>query len=64
MKKIEQIELDSRRMELVVDMCNMVEKYRKIFDLDMPNIDQKVADKLIVAAMHSALNDIISQLDS
>jgi hypothetical protein len=42
----------------------MVEKYRKIFDLDMPDIDQKVADKLIVAAMHSALNDIISQLDS
>jgi hypothetical protein len=64
MKKIEQIELDSRRMELVVDMCGMVEKYRKIFDLDMPDIDQKVADKLIVAAMHSALNDIISQLDS
>jgi len=26
----------------------MVEKYRKIFDWDVPDIDQAVADKLIV----------------
>jgi hypothetical protein len=62
--KIEQQELDSHRVELAVDMCSLVEKYRKIFDMDITKIDQSSADKLIVAAMHSALDDIAAQLAS
>ena len=58
----EQQELDARRQEIVVDMCSMVEKYRKIFDWDIEHIDRRVADKLILSAMHTALDEIAGQL--
>jgi hypothetical protein len=62
MKEMEQIELDRYRNEIVADMRSLIEKYRKIFDWDIPDIDQLVADKLILAAMHSALDDITTPL--
>ena len=43
MAKIEQLEL------------RLVEKYRAIFDWDVPEIDQNVADKLILAEMRTAV---------
>ena len=58
MKKMEQLELDAHRSEIVEDMRRLVEKYRTIFDWDIPEIDQHAADKLILAAMHTALDDI------
>jgi hypothetical protein len=58
MKKMEQIELDAYRKEIVADMRGMVEKYRSIFGWDIPEIDQHAADKLILAAMHTALDNI------
>jgi len=58
MKKMEQLELDAHRSEIVEDMRSLVEKYRAIFDWDIPEIDQHAADKLILAAMHTALDDI------
>lgn len=62
MKKIEQIELDAHRNEIIADMRNLFEKYRTIFDWDIPEIDQHAADKLILAAMHNALDDIATPL--
>ena len=62
MKKPEQLELDAHRDEIVMDMRGLVEKYRKIFDWDIPEIDQHAADKLILAALHAALDDIAGQL--
>ncbi|MCX7192601.1 MAG: hypothetical protein NTY60_03110 [Proteobacteria bacterium] len=62
MKKIEQIELDAYRNEIEADMRSLVEKYRKIFDWDIPEIDQLAADKLILLAMHKALDDITTRL--
>jgi len=61
-KKMEQQELDAHRGEIVADMRRLVEKYRAIFDFDIPEIDQPAADKLILAAMHTALDDIAAQV--
>jgi hypothetical protein len=52
------VELDAYRGNIVTDMRNLFDKYRTIFDWDIPEIDQQAADKLILAAMHSALDDI------
>jgi hypothetical protein len=62
MEKMEQLELDAHRAEIVKDMRHLVEKYRAIFDWDIPEINQVMADKLIVAAMHVALDDIAEKL--
>ena len=55
---IEQMELDEHRSEIITDVKSLVEKYRAIFDWDVPEIDQNVADKLILAEMRKALDDI------
>ena len=62
MQKIEQLELDAHRSNIVADMRSLVEKYRTIFDWDIPEIDQPAADKLILAAMHTALDEITAKL--
>ncbi|MDD4928294.1 MAG: hypothetical protein PHP85_03325 [Gallionella sp.] len=58
MKEMEQLELDAYRGEIATDMGELVEKYRAIFGWDIPEIDQAAADKLILAAMHKALDDL------
>lgn len=58
MSKMEQLELDAYRNEIISDMEGLVEKYRAIFDWDIPEVDEVVADKLILAAMHAALDGI------
>lgn len=62
MQKMEQIELDAYRGEIVTDMRSLVEKYRRIFEWDIPEVDQLAADKLIVAALRKALEDIGTKL--
>ncbi len=64
MGEIEQVELDRHRGELVADVKNLVEKYRAIFDWDVPDIDQTVADKLILAEVRKALDGIEKQLSA
>ena len=62
MAKIEQIEMERRYAAIVVDMTKLVEKYRAIFDWDVPDIDQVFADKLILEAMRKSLDDIAKNL--
>lgn len=62
MENMEQLELDAHRGEIVKDMHSLVEKYRTIFDWDIPEIDQHVADQLILTAMHQVLDEIATQL--
>jgi hypothetical protein len=45
---IEQTELNEHRAQIIVDVRKLVEKYRALFDWDVPDIDQRVADKLIL----------------
>ena len=46
MERIEELELAAHRGQIVADVKNLVEKYRAIFDWDVPDIDQGFADKL------------------
>lgn len=62
MATIEQIELEGHRSEIIADVKSLVEKYRAIFDWDVPEIDQDVADKLILVEMRKALDDIEKKL--
>ena len=62
MAKIEQLELDAHRAQLLSDVRRLVEKYRAIFDWDIPEVDQNESDRLILAAMRKALEDIEKNL--
>ncbi len=56
--KIEEKELEGHRGDIIADVKKLVEKYRAIFDWDVPDIDQTVADKLILSEVRKALNEL------
>ena len=58
MAKIEEMELEGHRAAIVADVENLVEKYRAIFNWDVPDVDQNVADTLILNELRGALNDV------
>ena len=62
MAKIEQVELDRHRRAIIADVKRLLEKYRAIFDWDVPDIDQNAADKLILVEMRKALDDAEKEL--
>ena len=62
MANIEQKELESHRDEIIADVRKMVEKYRAIFDWNVLDIDQTVADKLILGEVRKALDEIEKKL--
>jgi hypothetical protein len=58
MPGIEQKELDGHRAQIISDVRKLVDKYRAIFDWDVPDIDQRLADKLILTAVRKAIDDV------
>ena len=58
MAKMEQIELDRHRERLTVDVKHLVDKYRSIFEWDVPEIDEVLSDKLILGAIRNALDAV------
>lgn len=62
MAKLEDIELAGHRDQIVADVKRLVEKYRAIFDWDVPEIDQAAADKLILREIGKALDQIERKL--
>ncbi len=58
MEKIEQIEMDKYRPDIISDVRALVEKYRSIFGWDVPEIDQHYSDKIILMEMQKALHEI------
>ncbi len=60
--KIEERELEGHRNQLIADVRKLVEKYRAIFDWDVPDIDQTAADKLILAEIRKALTELEQKL--
>jgi hypothetical protein len=58
----EQLELDAHRDQLQTDVMRLVEKYRAIFEWDVPAIDEPLADRLIIAAIRQALDGVESGL--
>ena len=55
---MESAELENHRHQIVADVGKLVEKYRAIFDWDVPEIDQAAADRLILDAIRQALDDL------
>ena len=58
MAKIEQLEMDAQRAQLAGDVKALVEKYRAIFDWDVPEVDEALSDRLILEALRQALDDV------
>jgi len=56
--KIEQLEMDAHRAQLTGDVRRLVEKYRSIFGLDVPDVDEVLSDRLIFDALQQALDYI------
>ena len=62
MARIEQKELEGHRGQIDADVKKLVEKYRAIFDWDVPDIDQAAADKLILSEVRRALDSLERKL--
>lgn len=58
MGRIEQIELEHQRRRIAADVRKLVERYRAIFDWDVPDVDQATADRLLLAEIRRVLDDI------
>ncbi|MEO8808374.1 MAG: hypothetical protein ABI433_20005 [Burkholderiaceae bacterium] len=58
MAKIEVLEMDAHRAQLTTDLQGLVEKYRSIFDWDVPEVDEALSRQLILQALRQALDDI------
>jgi hypothetical protein len=58
MARIEQLEMDAHRAQLVADLHRLVEKYRAIFDWDVPDVDEPASDRLIVQTLRRALDEM------
>jgi hypothetical protein len=61
-ERIETLELDAHREQLISDVKKLVEKYRSIFGWDVPDNDQEFSDALILGAIRKALDDIDTDL--
>jgi hypothetical protein len=55
MPKIEQLEIEAHRSEIARDVGHLVEKYRAIFDWDVPDVDQTAADTIILSEVALAV---------
>jgi hypothetical protein len=64
MAKIEQLEMDAHHAQLVADVKALVEKYRAIFDWDVPEVDEALSDRLILKALRQALDDVEAEPSS
>ena len=62
MAKIEAQELEGHRDEIIADVKQLVEKYRAVFDWDVPDVDQTVADRLILTEVRKALDELEHKL--
>ncbi len=62
MPGIEQKELEGHRDQIDADVKKLIEKYRAIFDWDVPDIDQAAADKLILTEVRRAVDALERRL--
>jgi hypothetical protein len=60
--KVEETELDAHRDQIIRDVRKLVEKYRAIFEWDVPDIDQDSADRLILGQLRGSIDDIEREL--
>jgi hypothetical protein len=58
MTSLQQIEIEKYHDEIVDDVKNLIEKYRKIMDWEIPENNEQQANQLIIAAVQNALDKI------
>ncbi|UCX04563.1 hypothetical protein [Shewanella glacialimarina] len=58
MAEIEKVELAAHRSDIIEDVNNLIEKYRAIFGWDVPDIDENLANRLILNEVRQAIDDI------
>lgn len=59
---VEQMELVRHRGDIFTDVKTLVEKYRAIFNLELPELDENITDKLILVEIHNSLKQIDKEL--
>lgn len=64
MAKLEQLELEAHRAQLETDVKDLVDKYLAISEWDVPDIDEPLAHRLIIAAIRQALDRFEQALPS
>jgi hypothetical protein len=62
MAKMEKIELERHREQLTDDVKGLVDKYRSIFEWDVPEVDEVAVDRLILGAIRQALDGVEQSL--
>ncbi|MEB0060295.1 MULTISPECIES: hypothetical protein [unclassified Variovorax] len=58
MAQIEELEMGAHRAQLTANLQGLVEKYRSIFERDVPEVDETLSRQLIPRALRQALDDI------
>ncbi|WP_198265726.1 hypothetical protein [sulfur-oxidizing endosymbiont of Gigantopelta aegis] len=58
MSDMQHIEINRYHSEIVDDVKQLIEKYRRAMDWDIPENDNKKSDKIIFAAIESALASV------
>jgi hypothetical protein len=64
MPHLEQFELEAHREQLETDVRRLIEKYLAIAEWDVPEIDEPLASRLMVAAVRQALDRVEQALPS
>ncbi len=62
MAKIEEIEMERYRKQIHAELRALAEKYRSIFEWDVPDIDQSATDMMILTEMRRALDEVEQSL--
>jgi hypothetical protein len=62
MARMELLELEAHCEQLTADVKKIVEKYRSIFEWDVPDIDEPFSDKSVIAAIRQALDGVENAL--
>lgn len=58
MSRMEQLEMNAHSAQLTADVKGLIEKYRSIFDWDVPEVDEALSDRLILKAVREVLDEI------
>ncbi len=62
MAHVEELELSAHRSDIIKDVKDLIEKYRTIFEWDVPDIDERLADRLILNEVRQALDEVQKEL--
>ena len=58
MAEMEKLEIDAHRAQLISDVKHLVEKYRSIFEWDVPEVNEALSDRMILKEVRQALDGI------